>query len=117
MEDIAPDWMLGVGMWLVECWLEVRVMVRGSCLDRGKVGFLEDEERQSARLICVRKISYNCESIQLRCCAWVPRIALPSKFRWGSRVSSDLCNWLERFDDLPKVRSDALESPVNLLSA
>lgn len=46
----------------------------------------------------------NCESSQVRCCAWVPWVALPSKFRRGSRVSSDLCNWLERFDDLPKVK-------------
>jgi hypothetical protein len=58
-------------------------MVGKSCFGKDSVGVLKSERRQSARLIYVRKISRNCESIQVRCCAWVPRVALPSKFRWG----------------------------------
>jgi hypothetical protein len=63
---------------------------------KGSVDVLEDERRRPARLICGSRDCNNCESTRVRCCAWVPRIALPSKFRQGSRVSSDLCNWLER---------------------
>lgn len=45
MEDIAPGWMSGIGMWVVEFWLEVRNMVRRSRLGKGNVGFLEGEKR------------------------------------------------------------------------
>lgn len=45
MEDIAPGWMSGIGMWVVDFWLEVRNMVRRSCFGKGNVGLLEDEKR------------------------------------------------------------------------
>ena len=45
MEDIAPDWVLVVGMWVVRRWLKVMVLVGRSCFGKGNVGLLEDEKR------------------------------------------------------------------------